>query len=120
MVSKIELKSMKFYAYHGVGQQERIVGNNFEVDLVLEAVLDRAIATDNLDDTINYAEIYQLVKEEMDLPSNLLEHVAGRIIRSIMTAFPQINAIELKLSKLNPPIGGDVQSSSVILIKRND
>jgi dihydroneopterin aldolase len=71
--------------------------------------------TDDLDDTLNYAVVYEVVKREMEIPSNLIEHVAGRIMRALKTAFPQITAIDLKLSKLNPPIAGEVASASVIL-----
>lgn len=115
MTTKIELKEMKFYAFHGVGEQERQVGNHFVVDLTLSAPLDEAILSDRLEDTVNYAEIHQAVKEEMAQPSNLLEHVAGRILRRLKRQFPQIEEVEVKVVKLNPPFGGDVHSAAVIL-----
>lgn len=115
MVSKIELKDMKFYAYHGVGEQEKKVGNNFIVNLVLTAPLEKATLSDDLNDTINYAQIYEIVKQEMTIPSRLLEHAAGRIVKALRERFPQISAIEIKLSKLNPPFGGDLESASIIL-----
>jgi len=118
MVSKIELKAMKFYAYHGVGEQERIVGNHFIVTVLLTAPLGKAIENDHLDDTINYASVYEIVKQEMHIPSRLLEHVAGRIIRALKASFSQIEEIELKVSKINPPFGGDIDSASVILTER--
>jgi len=77
--------------------------------------LDNAIKSDELEDTINYATIYDLINKEMKIPSRLLEHVAGRIIYSLKDHFPQISEIELSLSKLNPPIGGDIHSATVIL-----
>ena len=70
---------------------------------------------DELDDTINYAAVYAVVKEQMDIPSKLIEHVAGRILYALKERFPQLAAVELKLSKLNPPFGGDVHSASIIL-----
>lgn len=112
---RIELKDMKFYAYHGVLPQETRVGNNFVVNIVLDAPLAKAVQSDDLEDTINYAGVYALVKKEMLIPSKLLEHAAGRILRSLKEHFPQITAIELSLSKLNPPLGGEVYSASVIL-----
>lgn len=115
MTSQIELKEMKFYAYHGVAEQERQVGNTFVVNLTLTAPLEQAIHSDCIDETINYATLYELVKQEMEQPSRLLEHVAGRILQRIKQQFPQIEAIELKVSKLNPPFGGDLLSASVIL-----
>lgn len=118
MVSKIELKEMKFYAYHGVGEQERVVGNHFVVTVLLTAPLVKAIENDHLVNTINYASVYEIVKREMEVPSWLLEHVAGRILQAVKAAFSQIQEIELKVSKINPPFGGDVESASVILIER--
>ena len=110
MTTKIELEKMRFYAYHGVMPQETKVGNDFVVDLILTAV-----ESDELDDTINYAAVYAVVKEQMDIPSKLIEHVAGRILYALKERFPQLAAVELKLSKLNPPFGGDVHSASIIL-----
>jgi len=115
MISKIELKGMKFYAYHGVIPQERQVGNIFVVTLVLTASLQNAIEDDDLQSTIDYASAYEIVKAEMEIPSNLLEHVAGRILKSLKSAYPILSRVEIKLTKLNPPFGGDLQSVSVIL-----
>ena len=115
MTVQIELEAMKFYAWHGVSPQETRVGNTFVVNLLLTAPLEKALASDDLDDTINYAEVYEIVKGEMAIPSKLLEHVAGRILHALQRAFPQLLAVTLKLSKLNPPFGGDVYSASVIL-----
>ena len=115
MTTKIELEKMRFYAYHGVMPQETKVGNDFDVDLILTAPLEQAVKSDELDDTINYAAVYAVVKEQMDIPSKLIEHAAGRILYALKERFPQLAAVELKLSKLNPPFGGDVHSASIIL-----
>lgn len=115
MNSKIELKELKFYAYHGVLPQETLVGNNYIINVTLTAPLDKAIVSDELDDTINYATVYSIIKQEMAIPSKLLEHVAGRIFHSLKLHFPQLTGIMLSLSKLNPPLGGDIYSASVIL-----
>lgn len=115
MTTQIELKEMKFYAYHGVMEQEQKVGNHFVVNLLLTAPLEKAVAYDRLEDTINYATVYELVKQEMSIPSRLIEHAAGRILLALKNYFPQLLEVELKLSKLNPPFGGDVYSASVIL-----
>lgn len=115
MTTKIELKDMKFYAYHGVALQEKMVGNTFIISLMFTAPLQKATLSDELEDTINYASVYEIVKHEMEIPSKLIEHAAGRILNALKNAFPQIEALELKLSKLNPPFGGDVYSASIIL-----
>lgn len=115
MRTKIELEAMKFYAYHGVMPQETLVGNHFVVNLTVTAPLERAVESDDLADTMNYAIIYSVVKQEMDIPSKLIEHAAGRILRALKDHFPQLTGIELKLSKLNPPFGGDIYSASILL-----
>lgn len=115
MTTKIELRRMTFYAYHGVAPQETRVGNTFIVDLILTAPLENAVWSDDLSDTINYATVYETVKAEMAIPSRLLEHAAGRILKALKERFPQITEVELVLSKLNPPFGGDIRSASIIL-----
>lgn len=115
MKSVIELKNIRFFAYHGVLPQETVVGNEFIVNIRLEADLSAACKSDNVKDTINYAEVYERVKTEMMQPSKLLENVAFRILHSIKDAFPQITAMEVRLAKLHPPIIGDVECAEVVL-----
>lgn len=109
------MDNMRFYAYHGVSQQEAAVGNYFTVGLSIEAPMGEAIDNDNLEGTIDYARVYELVKKEMDIPSKLIEHAAGRILKTLKKSFPQIKEIEISLSKQNPPMGADLQSAGVVL-----
>ena len=111
----IELKGMTFHSFHGVSAQERKVGNIYTIDLRFELDIWKAVETDCLNDTVNYASVYAIVKEEMTIPSNLIEHVAHRIIRHIRTDFPQIKAIEIRLAKQNPPFGGDIREVAVVI-----
>ena len=111
MKTIIELKNMRFYAYHGVLPEERIEGNDFIVNLNLS----KSLETDNIDDTINYGIVYDYVKSEMEKPSNLLEHLTGRIFRKIKSAFPIIDFLEVRVSKLNPPVNGIVDCSEVVV-----
>ncbi|MDR3142038.1 MAG: dihydroneopterin aldolase [Tannerellaceae bacterium] len=115
MNSKIELKDLKFYAYHGVLPQETRVGNNYIITVALTVPLAKAMISDDLGDTVNYADVYAVIKREMAIPSKLLEHVAGRILHSLKRHFPQLTEIKLSVSKLNPPAGGDIRSASIIL-----
>lgn len=116
MKTYIILESIEIYAYHGVFEQENRVGNNFSIDIKLTVDISKACDTDNLDDTLNYGEIYNVIKKEMDIPSKLLEHAGGRIIRSLKENFPAIEKIELKISKKNPPTGGQIESASILII----
>jgi dihydroneopterin aldolase len=111
----IELKGIHLHASHGVLEQERIAGNTFTVDLKLYTDFSRAMQTDRLEDTVNYAHIYDVVKEEMQIPSQLLEHVVGRIISRIITQFPAINQLEIRLAKLNPPVSGKVKEAAIVI-----
>ena len=104
--SIIELRGLNFFAYHGVLPEERKRGNTFVVDLSLEANLSRAIRTYELGDTINYALVYEVVKREMDTPSQLLEHVCGRIATALLNEFVAIQRVSVCVVKKNPPIEG--------------
>ena len=109
----IFLQGVRFYAFHGVMPQERKVGGEFLVDLSVGYPIEDAMQSDRVEDTLNYAELYQLVKKEMDTPSQLLEHVAGRITRKISEQFPQVTSIDLKITKKNPPMGADCDGAGV-------
>ena len=90
MKSEIILKGMHFFAYHGLLPQEAVVGNEYVVTLTLSVDISKAMQTDNVHDTVNYAEVYQVVKVEMQQRSNLLEYVAGRIAHRILHDFPSL------------------------------
>ena len=111
----ILLKDLRFQARHGVGAQETLVGNEFTVNLRLRTDLTKAVRTDDVADTLSYAAVFEAVRDEMSRPSQLLEHVAGRIARRLFQDFPALDAIELKLMKRNPPMGADIDSAGVEL-----
>lgn len=115
MQSYIILKDLRFYAYHGVGAQETQVGNEFVLDLRLRMDWTHAIRSDDVNDTLSYAEAYEAVKDEMARPSRLLEHVAGRIARRLFQDFSSLEEIELRLVKRNPPMGADIEGAGVEL-----
>lgn len=106
---------MRFYAHHGCFEQERTIGTRFCVDLQMETDTTKAERTDNIADTVNYLEVYQTVKREMEVPSHLLEHVAHRIGEAILREFGAVERVRVKVSKLNPPLGGQMDSVSVEL-----
>ena len=111
----ILLKDLRFQARHGVGAQETLVGNEFTVNLRLRTDLTKAVRTDDVADTLSYADVFEAVRDEMSRPSQLLEHVAGRIARRLFQDFQALDAIELKLMKRNPPMGADIDSAGVEL-----
>lgn len=113
METYVCLDDLHFFAFHGVAPQETMVGNEYALSLRLKTDIMRAMATDDVADTLNYAEIHQAIKEEMSIPSKLLEHVCGRIVRRLFRDFPVLEHIDLKLSKRNPPMGADIASAGV-------
>lgn len=120
MSSKIYLRNVRFRAFHGVLPQEGIVGNDYLVNLVLDYDFSSAMQTDDLQGTLNYAEVYQKVREEMAVPSKLLEHVAGRIAHRLFSDFPEIQKLQLSITKVNPPMGADSDGAGVEVVLTND
>lgn len=116
MKSYIMLEKILLYAHHGVFEQETKVGNLFRIDIKLTVDLEKASLSDELTDTVSYADVYTVIKEEMEIPSKLLEHVAGRIVRRLKQSYHEVESVEIKLSKQNPPLGGQIDVASVILI----
>jgi|ERR1051326_7237505 dihydroneopterin aldolase len=114
-MGKILVEGIKLYAYHGCMEEESIVGGNYSVDVCVEANLDKPAKSDNLEDTIDYAVIYEIVKKEMTIRSKLIEHVAQRIIDSLKKKIKSVKNIEVKVTKLNAPIKGVVEKVSVVL-----
>ena len=112
--SYICLHEVRFYAFHGVMPQERSVGGEFLVSVKVGCPLEKAMSSDDVSDTLNYAELYELVKKEMMLPSSLLEHVMGRIVEAIEKAFPKVTSVEVKIKKVNPPMGSDSNGAEVM------
>lgn len=106
---------MEFYAYHGCFKEEQIIGTRFLVDLYLETNTRKAENSDDLNDTVNYQEVYLLVKQEMEVKSKLLEHVGRRILKTVKGRFPEIESATIKISKMNPPLGGKMKSVSLSL-----
>lgn len=111
----IELKNLSFYAYHGVLSQETKIGNKFEVNIKIEYDFIKAIDSDDVVDTLNYADVYNIIKEEMMIPSKLLESVAGRIFRKLKQQFDNISISELRVAKYNPPVNGEAEKSEIII-----
>ncbi|NJK95446.1 MAG: dihydroneopterin aldolase [Bacteroidetes bacterium] len=113
----IRIEGMEFYAYHGCYEAEQIVGNRFLVDLTMETDIAKPSQSDNIKDALNYHQAYNIVKEQMMVRSNLLEHIAKRIIDALYDTFPQIKKATVKVSKLHPPMGGQIRSVSVEFTK---
>jgi dihydroneopterin aldolase len=111
----IKINTIRVYAHHGCLEEEGVVGSAYEVDIAVEANLAHPAESDHLSDTVDYVHLHRIVTEEMNLRSKLLEHVAQRIITRVLMEIIQVESVEVTVSKINPPIGGDVASVSVQL-----
>ena len=115
MLGKVSLEGLEFHAYHGVYAQERSSGNKFEVDILVDTQFADTAFHDELSGTINYEDLYEVVKAEMEKPSKLLETVGHAIAKQTLQRFKEAVSVEVKISKFNPPIGGVCKKASVVV-----
>jgi len=113
----IQIENMEFYSFHGHFKEERIVGNKFNVDLTIETDMKVPAQSDNLKDAVNYQRAYEIVKSQMETKSYLLEHIAGRILDALYSELEGIKQATVKVSKMNPPMGGKIGSVSVVMTR---
>ena len=113
----IKIEEMEFYSFHGHFKEERIVGNKFIVDLSIETDMSIPAASDNLKDAVNYQKAYEIVKLEMEKKSHLLENIANRILNALHSELTGVKKATVKVSKMNPPMGGKIKSVSVVMEK---
>ncbi|WP_136669148.1 dihydroneopterin aldolase [Flavobacterium sp. H122] len=114
----IKLKNIRTFSYHGCLVEESKIGSNYRVDLEIEADLSTSAVSDKLADTVDYVHLNRIVVEEMAIRSELLEHAAKRIVDRTLKELILVNRVEVEVSKLNPPIGGDVEEVTIILSKK--
>jgi dihydroneopterin aldolase len=111
----IKLQNIRTFSFHGCLIEESKIGSNYSVDLEIKTDLRKSCLSDDLKDTVDYVLLNRIVVEEMAIRSNLLEHVGHRIIVRTFTEIPSVSRILLRVSKLNPPIGGDVEAVTIEL-----
>ena len=117
-MGKIILENIRIYSNHGCLDEEALIGSDYVVDLEIEADLSKSAQTDELNDTVDYVHLNQIVKEEVSIRSKLLEKVADRVLQRIGNEISMVSFARVKLSKMNPPIGGNVEKVSIILEKK--
>lgn len=112
-MGKIYLKNIRLYAFHGCMDEEEKIGSDYIVNVVVKTNLDKSSKSDQLKDTVDYVALHAIVKEEMEQRAKLLEHVADRILNRIIKEHPSVQKAKVKVSKRNPPIGGNVEEVAV-------
>lgn len=116
-MGKVRLENIRLYAFHGCLKEEGVIGSDYRVDLEVSADLEKASVTDQLSDTVDYVALHGIIRSEMEVRSHLLETVGARILDRIFREDERVSAAEVSISKINPPIGGDVQQVTVVLSK---
>lgn len=111
----IKLTNIRTFSYHGCLEEEAKIGSNYRVDLTIKTNLEPSAQTDELTDTVDYVDLNRIVVEEMAIRAKLLEHVAKRIIERVLKELQMVTKIEVEVTKLNPPIGGDVEGVTIIM-----
>ena len=117
-MGRVALEGLEFHAFHGVYPHERESGNWFEVDIAVETDFATAAQHDDLVGTVNYETLFKIVKDEMNQPSKLLETIVEKIANDVLTLMPAVLSVELRIAKLNPPIGGKCRKATVSLTKK--
>jgi dihydroneopterin aldolase len=112
-MSSIKLKNIRTFSYHGCLVEESKIGSDYRVDLEIKTDLRKSMLSDELADTVDYVHLNKIVVEEMAIRSNLLEHVAHRIIKRVFDELPQVSRANVEVSKINPPIGGNVEEVTI-------
>jgi dihydroneopterin aldolase len=118
MTGKVALEGLEFHAYHGVYPHERNSGNWFEVDISVDTDFSEGAAKDELSGTVNYEVLFRIIKDEMEEPSKLLETVAEKIVSDVLRELPAAIQVDLRISKINPPIGGKCRKASITISKK--
>ena len=118
MLNIIRINKVSFYAYHGVFKEEQNIGGKFEADIVIYTDFTDAVKSDKLQGTVDYEKVYKLLSEQaMNQKFHLIEALVGKIVDELFNRFPQIQKVEVRVRKNNPPIGGVVDSVEVEVIK---
>jgi 7,8-dihydroneopterin aldolase/epimerase/oxygenase len=113
----IEIEGMEFYAYHGHFREEQVVGNKFLLNVSIETDCEKAAKTDHLYDALDYQKVYELIKAEMEQKSFLLENICSRILDRLYLEFDTITKATIKVSKINPPLGGQIKKVSITMTR---
>jgi dihydroneopterin aldolase len=111
----INIRGIHVYAYHGCLPEEAIIGGDYVVNIALKGDFSKAASADTLEDTVDYVDVYKIVKKEMGIRSKLIEPVALRIAENLKSTFPAVTSLTVEVIKKNPPIGGNVNEVSVVL-----
>jgi dihydroneopterin aldolase len=112
-IMQLHIQNIECYSYHGCLREETKIGGKFSVDILIDYDFSKSLQSDELSDTIDYCVLHDVVHEQMDIPSKLIEHVAGRIKNKIATIYPHTTLIAVSVTKFNPPVNGFINKVTV-------
>lgn len=104
----IAIEGMQFYAHHGYHKEEQVIGGQYVVDVYMRFDFSHAAETDDLARTVDYEQVYRIVRDVMKEKSRLIEHVAQRTLNELVAHFPTLRHIRVRVSKVSPPVQGTV------------
>lgn len=104
----LSILNIRCHSYHGCLDEEAIIGGEFRVDVFFTGDFSTAVANDDLNATIDYVEVHRIVREQMNIRSKLIEHVAGRILNALRNRFPEAHSCRVRITKFNPPVNGQL------------
>jgi dihydroneopterin aldolase len=113
--NRIEVNGMRMWAHHGCMDEEAIIGQEYRIDVTIWATLGPSAASDDLNETVDYVDVHRIVKREMDVRSKLVEQVCDRIVKGLRAELSLAERVEVKVTKFQPPIGGDCDHISVVM-----
>jgi dihydroneopterin aldolase len=119
-MDKLEITGMEFFAGIGCYKEEKLVGTKFIVDLEITLDCSLPADNDNINDALNYVNVYNLVKNEMTLNCNLIENAAKRILKKLTNYSKAIIELKVRLSKINPTIGGKLEKVTIEMTSKNE
>lgn len=119
-MDRIALEGMEFFAFHGYYDEEQKIGNKYGIDLYIYTDLHKAAESDQLQQTVNYETLYQIVLKEMKVPARLLEHLGHRIMDHVFHKFPFVEKVKVNIYKFNPPLGGICNKAKVTMRRANE
>ncbi len=108
MITTLHISNIECYSYHGCLKEESIIGGRFSVDVIILDDFSKAVLSDDLNDTADYVLIHQIVRDEMDIASQLIEHVSGRILKRLSDVYSKARNITVIIKKYNPPVNGQI------------
>lgn len=115
MTQVLHIRNIHTHSYHGCLKEEAVIGGRFTTHVTFEGDFSKAVETDQLEYAVDYVQVHQMVRTEMAIPSALIEHAAGRILRRLRETFPSVNSITVEIIKYNPPVNGQLGEAVFVL-----